>query len=164
MRPPWRSPRCAWPLPALPGSRSYAEVTFGNPDAEPANDPWDPTAPVTIPGTTIRIQGRIDRIDLSRGNRQARLVDYKTGKPTDPGTLKGGEELQRCLYAYVVQALLGEAVEVEAMLLFPRDNGLSYPLTDPKGTLPILTKALELARNSLRAGQGAAGPGHGRRL
>ncbi len=34
--------------------------------------------------------------------------------------LQGGKELQRCLYAYAVKALLGEAVEIEAALLYPR--------------------------------------------
>ena len=139
-------------LPALPGNRSYAEVTFGNPGSDPANDPWDPTATVTIPGTAIRIQGRVDRVDLSRGNKQARLVDYKTGKPKDPGALNGGQELQRCLYAFAVQALLGEKVEVEAMLLFPRGDGVSYPLTDPKATLRTLT-----GRAATGAGQCGAG-------
>ena len=45
--------------------------------------------PVTIPGTPLRIQGRIDRLDLSEDGRTARLVDYKTGKPKDTGVLAG---------------------------------------------------------------------------
>ena len=114
-----------------------------------------------IPGTAIRLQGRIDRIDLSRGNTQARLVDYKTGKPNDPGALNGGKELQRCLYAFAVQVLLGEAVEVEAMLLFPRGTGASYPLIDPKATLGTLTQALELARDSVQQGRALPGPDTG---
>jgi len=150
-----------WKLPPLGGNRSYAEVSFGNPDALPANDPWDPTTPVIIPGTTIRIQGRIDRIDLSHGNKQARLVDYKTGKPKDPGVLNGGQELQRCLYAFVVQALLGEAVAVEAMLLFPRGDGGCFPLLDAQATLQMLTKALEQAQDSLRQGSALPGPDTG---
>ena len=146
-----------WRLPALPGNRSYAEVSFGDPGADLADEPWNPTAAVTIPGTAIRIQGRIDRIDLSRGNAQARLVDYKTGRPGDPGALHGGRELQRCLYAFAVQALLGEAVEVEAMLLYPRGDGASYPLVDPKATLRTLTHALELAHDSVRRGHALPG-------
>lgn len=150
-----------WPLPALPESRSYAEVSFGTPKADPANDPWDPTKPVTIPGTAIKIQGRIDRIDVSAGNKHARLVDYKTGKPRNPGELNGGGELQRCLYAFVVQAMLGEAVEVEAMLLFPRGNGACFPLSDAKATLRTLTEALERAGDSMRNGRALPGPDTG---
>jgi len=156
-----------WRLPALPGGRSFAEVPFGNPDADPPGDPatcpWDPRRSVMIPGTAIRLQGRIDRIDLSSSNKQARLVDYKTGKPSDPGTLNGGSELQRCLYAFAAQALLGKSVQVEAMLLFPRGDGGCFPLSDAKATLKALTMALECAWAGLKDGRALPGPDTGGR-
>ena len=149
-------------LSALPGQRSFAEVAFGDPDACPGNQPWDMTRPVTIPGTGIHIRGRIDRLDLDAKGRTARVVDYKTGKPRDPGTLNGGAELQRCLYAYAVAALLGRKVEVEAALLFPRTDPPGYHrLDDTKAALTTLTDALLLARGSLLAGRALPGPDAG---
>ena len=151
----------SWPLPAFPGGRSYAEVAFGGMDAVNPDSAWGNATPVTIPGTAVRIQGRIDRLDLSRDGRQARLVDYKTGRPKDPGVLNGGGELQRCLYAYVVQAMLGPAVRVEAALLFPRDEGLYVPLADTAGALATLTTGLLRACDSLRGGNALFGPDTG---
>jgi hypothetical protein len=148
----------SWPLPLLPGGSSHAEVAFGGLDAVHADGPWDTTRTVTIQGTTLRIRGRIDRLDLSGDGRTARLVDYKTGRLRDPGVLDGGGELQRCLYSYVVQALLGSEVEVEAALLFPLENGAYHPLADTRTALATLTAALLRACDSLRAGRALPGP------
>ncbi len=151
----------SWPLPPLLGGRSYAEVAFGGMAEADAGSPWDTMQPVPIPGTALRIQGRIDRLDLSGDGRTARLVDYKTGKPKDPGVLNGGSELQRCLYAYVVQALLGPKVRVEAALLFPKQTGAYHPLADTKAALTTLTAALLRAERSLRDGHALFGPDTG---
>ena len=154
------------PLLALPDQRSFAEVPFGDPDAGAGTGsaPWDTTRLVTIPGTDIQIRGRIDRLDLDAEGRTARVVDYKTGKPHDPGTLKGGAELQRCLYAYAVAALLSHEVEVEALLLFPASEPPEhYRLEDTGSALTTLTGALVLARDSLFAGRALPGPNTGAR-
>lgn len=151
----------SWPLPALAGGRSHAEVAFGGMAAVNPDGPWDSRQPVTIPGTTLRIQGRIDRLDLSGDSRTARLVDYKTGRPKDPGVLNGGSELQRCLYASVVKAMLGPTVTVEAALLFPREGGLYLPLADTAGALAMLTTALLRACDSLLGGNALLGPDTG---
>jgi RecB family exonuclease len=117
---------------------------------------------VTIAGTGLRIRGRIDRLDLSADHKHARVVDYKTGKPRDPGVLDGGAELQRCLYAWAVQALLGNDVIVEAALLYPRGKAANYfPLSDAGATLGVLTTALLRARDSLIAGHALPGPDAG---
>lgn len=147
----------SWALSPLEGGRSYGEVAFGGIEAVNTNAPWDAARPVIIPGTNLRIQGRIDRLDLSGNGGQARLVDYKTGKPKDPGQLNGGSELQRCLYAFVVHALLGSDVQVEAGLLFPRQGGAYYPLADTSAALATLTEALLRARSCLRAGHALPG-------
>ena len=118
-----------WPLEAFAGQSSHGEIAFGDPDAASTSTPWDGSSPVTIPGTPIRIRGRIDRLDLSADRARARVIDYKTGKPSDPGILNGGSELQRCLYAYAVQSLVGPGVQVEAALLYPRGENAYHPLT-----------------------------------
>jgi hypothetical protein len=150
-----------WPLPALHGQRSYGEIVFGNPDRAPGFLPWDTMRPVPIPGTGFDIRGWIDRLDVSADGRQARVVDYKTGKPRDPGELAGGAELQRCLYAFAAQTLLGENVAVEAALLYPREGGGYHPLANRTAVLSTLTNALLLARASLVAGHALPGPDTG---
>jgi hypothetical protein len=152
----------SWPLSSYPGQFSRGEVPFGDPEAARPGLPWDVLQAVTIPRTGLVIRGRIDRLDLSADGTQARVIDYKTGKPRDPGILDGGGELQRCLYAYAVQALLGPHVEVEAALLYPRgEQAAYYPLQDTVTALETLTDALNVAASSLRAGRAVPGPDTG---
>ena len=152
----------SWPLEAYAGQVSHGELLFGAPDATPRNSPWDGSRNVTIPGTGLQIQGRIDRLDLAGDGSKARVVDCKTGKPRDPGTLDGGKELQRCLYAYAVQALLGPDVAVEAALLYPRGDAANYvPLADTSTALPTRTERLLRARDAVRAGYALPGPDTG---
>jgi hypothetical protein len=50
------------------------------------------------------------------------VIDYKTGRlraKMAEVVIKGGSELQRCLYAFVVKNLLGQVVDVDAALLYP---------------------------------------------
>jgi hypothetical protein len=151
-----------WPLTPYAGQITFGEVPFGNKRAERPDAPWIVTKDVPVPGTGLRISGRIDRLDLAKDRRSARVIDYKTGKPKDPGILAGGRELQRCLYAFAVQALLGPEIEVEAALLYLRADEAAYrPLGDTTGALDALTTALRLARDSLLAGRALMGPDTG---
>ncbi len=150
----------------LPGERSWAEVPFGgDPKADALTEevrsalPWDPLAPVTIPGTSIRIGGSIDRLDLAGDGSRARVTDYKSGKHRGaPPQLKGGAELQRCLYAYAVKALVTRHPQVEAQLLYPRRDGRGLRLENPDGTLDRLTGYLIAANTSFAAGAALPGP------
>ena len=142
----------------LPGARSFGEVPFGG--AEPKTDvapPWDATASVEIPGTGFRIAGYIDRLDISADGRRALVRDYKTGrKPEDTIVLDGGKELQRCLYAFAVKAMLGDDVTISASLLYPRDE-VDLRLEDPEGTLVEVADYLRAAHASLLAGDAVLG-------
>jgi hypothetical protein len=96
-------------------------------------------APVVIPGTDLRIGGSIDRLDLAAAGDVARVTDYKSGKPPRNGSepvLRGGAELQRCLYAFAVRSLLPVVNSVGSRLLYPKaaDDGL-YSLADPDDVL-----------------------------
>ncbi|MET4765225.1 PD-(D/E)XK nuclease family protein [Bradyrhizobium ottawaense] len=146
-------------LDRLPNQKSWTELPFGMPDDRGRNDlPWDPSRSVEIPGTGIVIQGQIDRLDLSGDNRQARVIDYKTGRlarDMADVALKGGAELQRCLYAFAVRTLLGPKVKVEAALLYPKaadGEQALFPLNDIDGALDTLATALAFARASLEKG------------
>ncbi|MHC2519009.1 PD-(D/E)XK nuclease family protein [Bradyrhizobium diazoefficiens] len=144
---------------ALPNQKSWTEIPFGMADRRSRTHlPWDPSISVEIPGTGITIQGQIDRLDLSGDNRQARVIDYKTGRLSRNMAhvvVKGGTELQRCIYAFAVRTLLGPNVEVEAALLYPRaadgDRAL-FPLIDIQAALNTLAAAIAAARDNIENG------------
>jgi hypothetical protein len=150
----------------LPGQRSWAEIPFGGDQkAEDLTEevrlslPWDPMTVVQIPGTAIHIGGSIDRLDLAGDETDARVTDYKSGKsPGGTPQLKGGGELQRCLYAYAVRALVASHPSVEARLLYPRSDGRLLPLNDPEGTLEKLADFLAAAAASFAEGNALSGP------
>jgi hypothetical protein len=139
------------------GWTSFSEVAFGG--SKPKSDaplPWDPAQEVLIPETPFRVSGYIDRLDIEAGNARAIVVDYKTGKARDEFVLNGGKELQRCLYAFAVKALLGPAVVVEPSLLYLRGQQ-SMPMADPEAALTALQGFLNSARANLAAGNAVAG-------
>ena len=142
----------------LAGARAYGEVPFGG--MEPKSDgaiPWDAQAAVAIPDTGFCIRGHIDRLDVSADGRRALVRDYKTGRvPKDDIVLDGGRELQRCLYAFAVKALLGDKVVIEASLLYPREER-DLQLEDPDAALRTLTGHLQAARASLASGGAVMG-------
>ncbi|MEE3500916.1 PD-(D/E)XK nuclease family protein [Acidiphilium acidophilum] len=146
----------------LPGARAYGEVPFGG--SEPKSDaetPWDASAPVTIPDTGFNIAGYIDRLDISGDGKRALVRDYKTGRPPRGGIrLNGGRELQRCLYAFAVKALLGDDVAISASLLYPREP-VDLQLGDPEAVLAEITGYLRAARTSLSGGGALPGPDTG---
>jgi len=149
----------------LPNQKSWTEVPFGMPDGRGRNDlPWDPSSSVEIPNTGIVIQGQIDRLDLSGDDRRARVIDYKTGglnKKMADVVVKGGTELQRCLYAFAVRTLLGRKVDVEASLLFPRapeGEQALFPLPEIDATLDRLADAIAIARTNVENGLALPGP------
>ena len=146
----------------LPGARSYGEVPFGGsePKSE-AETPWDPGAPVTIPRAGFNISGYIDRLDISGDGKRALVRDYKTGRPPRGDIrLNGGRELQRCLYAFAVKALLGEDVAINASLLYPREP-VDLQLDDPEAVLAEIVGYLSAARISLASGAALLGPDTG---
>lgn len=148
-----------YPEQPLQGSRSYSEVPFGG--TKPKSDgalPWASDTEVRVPGTRFKIAGYIDRVDLAGDNAAARVRDYKSGKrPKDEIVLDGGSELQRCLYAFTVKALLGDEVDIDASLLYPRD-GVALTLADPEQSLIDLGGYLKSAEINLAAGRALIGP------
>ena len=138
--------------------RAYGEVPFGG--AESKSDmaiPWDAEAPVAIPDSGFYIRGYIDRLDISVDGLHALVRDYKTGRvPKDDIVLDGGRELQRCLYAFAVKAMLGDGVAIAASLLYPREER-DLRLEDPDATLGRLTDYLRAARANLASGGAVMG-------
>ena len=139
-------------------ARAYGEVPFGG--AEPKSDgpiPWDAEATVAIPGTEFHITGYIDRLDISANGSRALVRDYKTGRvPKDDIVLDGGRELQRCLYAFAVKAMLEDGIAIAASLFYPRD-GRDLRLDDPDATLDALIGYLQAAHAGLASGGAVMG-------
>ena len=149
-----------------PMAQAFAEVPFGGTDAKSqAPLPWNQDAPVEIPSAGFSIRGYIDRLDLSSDRRTALVRDYKTGKAprvsdTRPFILDQGKELQRCLYAYAVKAMLGEATEIRASLHYLRED-CNIALEEPEATLEDLATYLKFAKDSLTNGGCTIGAGSG---
>lgn len=155
----------SYSFPHLRGQRTWTEIPFGKSDVdddEVRDLPWQREAPVEIPGTKLRIAGLIDRLDISEDRSNARVIDYKTGKlnkKMSETTIKGGSELQRCLYAFAVKVLIGSGVAIESALLFPKapeGEGL-YPLDDVDAALTKVAVAAALAHDMLMSGFAAIG-------
>ena len=150
----------------LPDQRSWAEIPFGTGSAADALGdearaglPWDPRSEVVIAGTMIRIGGSIDRLDLAGDGSRARVTDYKSGKLHGrPPQIKGGAELQRCLYAFAVKMLIATQPQVEARLLYPRKGDRALSLDNPEGTLERLVGYLAAASTSFAEGKALPGP------
>jgi len=74
--------------------------------------------PLSLAGKTINLRGRIDRIDLTKDGKRARVRDYKTGKVSAKANdFQGGRTLQLPLYLYAARQLLGrlhKGIEVES--------------------------------------------------
>ena len=143
----------------LVDARAYGEVAFGG--AEPISgidNPWDAAATVEIPNAGFRIRGYIDRLDISADGRSASVRDYKTGRPPkkDDMVVDGGKELQRCLYAFAVQAMLGGDATIATSLFYPRGEK-NLPLADPGATLQMIAGHLDAARASLARGSAVMG-------
>jgi len=134
-----------------PGTRSWTELAFGRAaDGATANGlPWRPDAEVMIPGTDVRIQGSIDRVDLTADGRAVRVSDYKTGAETrqaDEIVVGRGAELQRVIYAIAARHLLPDNPRVVARLVFLGDE-------DPKPhRLPDVDQAIAELATHVTAG------------
>jgi hypothetical protein len=146
-------------LDPMPNQKSWAEIPFGTAGKKAQDDlPWDPASPVEIPKAGVIIQGQIDRLDLSGDYHRARVIDYKTGglnKKMADVVVKGGSELQRCIYAFAVRTLLGREVDVEASLLYPRapeGEQALFPLNDVDAALNLLADAVMIARANFEKG------------
>ena len=111
--------------------------------------------PWAIPGFGVsNFEARIDPPRFRTAESiNARVIDYKSpGRcPEEEPRLDNGKELQRCLYAVAVKALLGQVTVVEAALLYPGSDGNLYSLSDPSVQTEELTRFLQLAEQMLRS-------------
>ncbi|WFU16451.1 PD-(D/E)XK nuclease family protein [Bradyrhizobium sp. CB3481] len=145
-----------------PGTRSWTEVPFGQPAGFVAGRelPWDPTKPVVVPNTLVRLRGTIDRLDLRHDRSAARVTDYKTGTPPkNVGRIiiGGGAELQRVLYAHACRELLEGDPQIVARLLYLAGEPMTARLHDLDGAIDQISAFINEATALLR--RGATVPG-----
>jgi hypothetical protein len=145
--------------PFEPDTRSWTELVFGREknDTDAAADfLWPPSAPVIIPGTDIRIRGKIDRLDFNRARNGVRVSDYKTGAvppKAEDMVLRGGAELQRVLYAIAVRQLVPDNPRVIARLVFLGDDQpKAYRLADVDQAIADIGAHVSAAGDFLRRG------------
>jgi hypothetical protein len=87
------------------------ELGFGMPHQD--NNRYD-AAPLQVGDATLRVQGKIDRIDRNSETGALSIWDYKTGKAgsyDESEPLQDGKTLQWAIYAYALETLSGETVE-----------------------------------------------------
>lgn len=104
---------------AARGTPAHFEVAFGLSGDLPPGEPHLPE-PVAIDlgdGRTLRVAGRIDRIDR-REDGALVLRDYKTGRAPrdDGGVFRGGKQLQIPFYLLAAERIFPGAQVVEAFL------------------------------------------------
>ena len=108
-------------------SPAYFEQSFGEFSPTDKLPPYE----INTGKYTFRFRGRIDRIDLSRDRKRARVLDYKVGKLYQPlsskkaTALMAGEKMQLAVYRGALSLLPGlgdvESVEGEFLHLQPSD-------------------------------------------
>jgi hypothetical protein len=147
------------------GTRSWTEVRFGQLEATdtPLQDlPWPPDAPVTITGTTVRVRGSIDRVDLRAAGDAVRVSDYKTGaEPKQAGqmVIGRGTELQRVIYASAAQQLLpGNPRIVSRLFFLGAEQPKEYRLHDLDAAIAEVATHVGAAVVLLRQGIALPGP------
>jgi ATP-dependent helicase/DNAse subunit B len=143
-----------------PGTRSWTEVAFGEPESS-GSLPWDPRSEVMIPGTAIRIRGRIDRVEIAAGDRHVRITDYKTGsaprRPEDV-VLAGGRELQRVLYGVAARQHLPDAAIRAELVYLGEASPRRYRINDPDAAMRQVARMLSDASEVVRRGLSLPGP------
>ena len=91
---------------------AYFEVRYGmkGHDAEESDISTEEPVPIGFGSREVGLRGRIDRIDMTRDLKRARVIDYKTGKSSPKqkdNDLAGGTSLQLPLYLRAAEELLG---------------------------------------------------------
>jgi len=90
------------------------ELGFGFPPHRREPQDWEGAASLSVGEHTLRLRGRVDRVDRQRETGALAAWDYKTGTASaydDEDPLQDGKTLQWALYAYALESLLGDPVE-----------------------------------------------------
>ncbi len=126
------------------------EVAFGGKDSE-----------VVFPlanGQKLKLQGRMDRVDVSADGSELRVVDYKTGSSagTKNDSVKDGTKLQLPFYLWALRHLYPEKVSHQALYDFITRKGDHKKVrfdTDKAGRVePVLEQVLSTVAEGVQKG------------
>lgn len=143
------------------GTQSWTEVGFGGAAGPAAMRPWDSDAVIAVPGTSLTVRGRIDRLAITLGDKAARITDYKTGRAPSNAqqiVLAGGAELQRVLYSIAVRHHLPETRILAELVYLAGERPERHKLPDPEAAMAAIPELLTLAADHLRRGKALPGP------
>ncbi|MGB0580750.1 MAG: PD-(D/E)XK nuclease family protein, partial [Limisphaerales bacterium] len=131
---------------------NQAELGFGLAENSPL-----PALEITLDGDrSLRLRGRIDRIDLlpvedQPGKALIVIADYKSSvKKVDEMLLHNGLQLQLLSYLHVVQELPGLAELLEQKQLIPA--GVFYVSLRPGGSKPVNRDRVQTPESAWRTG------------
>jgi ATP-dependent helicase/DNAse subunit B len=108
---------------------TYFEVRYGMKPLDFQESEISTEEPVSLKlaGKTVNLKGKIDRIDLTKDGKRARVRDYKTGKVlAKANDFQGGTTLQLPLYLYAAKQLLGrlhKGIQVESAEYYSLKTG-----------------------------------------
>ena len=144
-----------------PGTGRWVEVSFGLVGDPDGSGPpgWVSADPVMLGG--LRVDGRIDCLDVRVAGDFARVIDWKTGEPPPEGVgLRGGQELQRVIYSVAAQRALPTQGTVRALLVHLGDGVPPFGLQGAalERCRSALGEGLSIAARRLREGWAMPGP------
>lgn len=154
----------AFDPPFQPDTRSWTELAFGDPQADgTVAGPWNPAAAVGLGAAGVRLQGRIDRVDIAAGGEAVRVTDYKTmaaPRNADRLVLGKGMELQRVAYAAALRQLLPDLRQVVSRLVYLGGKPVQQALKgdDLVAAEAELERHVQAALGLLRNGIAPPGP------
>ncbi len=109
-------------------------------------------------GKTLKLQGRMDRVDISTEGKFLRVVDYKTGSAAGVknNSVKGGTKLQLPFYLWALKNLYPDKNSREALYDFITRRGnykkTSFDLTEAGPVEPVLDQVLSTVAQGVEAG------------
>lgn len=124
----------------------YFELAFGRPDEGSL-----PALEIQVEGGTLRLSGRIDRIDTDPQGQYALVIDYKRSSQFRKNDLMAGTALQLPLYLLAVETYLGLR-PIGAQLYSFKDTRPSgfYHEGQARGLLPIPPRSLQCREREFR--------------
>ncbi len=146
---------------------TYFEVRYGmkSLDSEESEISTEDPVPLKLAGETFNVRGRIDRIDLTKDRKKARVRDYKTGKVSaKPNDFQGGKTLQLPLYLYAARQLLsrlhrGTEVESAEYYFLKEGKRVGFDAAELKAKEPMLQGILKTIAAGIENGVFIAVPG-----
>lgn len=132
--------------------------TTRQPSAEGVNEAPREALFKTKEGTTFKLQGRMDRVDISSDGSRLRVVDYKSGSSTgvSKNSVKAGTKLQLPFYLWALQNLFSDKEAKEALYDYITRKGgyRQVPFTPqtPTEIKDILSQVLTTVDSSVENG------------